>query len=406
MSPNTVQTQDRRPRKARKQPAAAPQALIPNIARSCRTLARRLGVRALAWMNRGPARGAKPRPKARRLSAGKPKQITLALQGGGAHGAFTWGVLDRLLEDGRFAFEGISATSAGAMNAAVLAQGLTAGGNDGAREALAQFWRRISLVALASPIRPTWFDRVFGGYSLDLSPSYAAFDLLTRHLSPYQFNPSNLNPLREVLQGSIDFERLRRDAATKLFIAATNVRNGKVKIFETAELSADVLLASACLPLLFQAVEVDGEHYWDGGYTGNPAIFPLIYHCKSPDVVIVHINPIERDEVPTTAREIIDRANAITFNASLMREMRVIQLVTDMIDRGQVKTGQLRRMLIHSIEAPDVMDGLGVSSKLNPAWDFLAYLRDVGRERAGAWLEANYERIGRDSTVDIRTRFA
>ena len=406
MSPNTARKQDRRPRKARKRPRPSPPALIPGIAESCRALARRLHSRAIGWMSRG----GEPRPKARRLSAGKPKQITLALQGGGAHGAFTWGVLDRLLEDGRFAFEGISATSAGAMNAAILAQGLTAGGNDGAREALAQFWRRISLVALASPIRPTWFDRVFGGYSLDLSPSYAAFDLLTRHLSPYQFNPSNLNPLREVLQGSIDFERLRRDAATKLFIAATNVRNGKVKIFETAEVSADVLLASACLPLLFQAVEVDGEHYWDGGYTGNPAIFPLIYHCRSPDVVIVHINPIEREEIPTTAREIIDRANAITFNSSLMREMRVIQLVTDMIDRGQVKngqvkSGQLRRMLIHSIEAPDVMDGLGVSSKLNPAWDFLAYLRDVGRDRAGAWLDANYERIGRDSTVDIRTRF-
>ena len=406
MSPNAVQTQARRPRKPRKQPPSAPQALIPSIARSCRTLASRLSNRALAWMNPGPARGAKPRPKSRRLSASKPKQITLALQGGGAHGAFTWGVLDRLLEDGRFAFEGISATSAGAMNAAVMAHGLAAGGNDGAREALEQFWRRISLVALASPIRPTWFDRVFGGYSLDLSPSYAAFDLLTRHLSPYQLNPSNLNPLREVLQGSIDFERLRRDAATKLFIAATNVRNGKVKIFETAEVSADVLLASACLPLLFQAVEIDGEHYWDGGYTGNPAIFPLIYNCRSPDVVIVHINPIERDGVPTTAREIMDRANAITFNSTLMREMRVIQLVTELIDSGEVRSDRLRRVLIHSIEAPEVMDGLGHSSKLNPAWDFLAYLRDVGRERTGAWLEANYERIGRDSTVDIRSRFA
>ncbi|MGH6931552.1 MAG: patatin-like phospholipase family protein [Dongiaceae bacterium] len=333
------------------------------------------------------------------------KSINLALQGGGAHGAFTWGVLDRLLEDGRFAFDGISATSAGAMNAAVVAQGLMSGGPEAARKALDHFWRRISHIASASPIQPTWIDRMFGGYCLDLSPTYFAFDMMTRMMSPYQLNPANLNPLRELLLDTIDFERLRDCTATKLFIAATNVKSGKVKVFETRDMSVDVLMASACLPYLFQAVEVDGEHYWDGGYMGNPAIFPLIYNCDSHDVVIVHINPIERDELPTTGRDILNRVNEISFNSSLMRELRAIQFVTDLIENGSIKENGLKKMHIHSIEAQDVMSGLGVSSKLNPNWEFLTYLRDVGRERAERWLDGQYDNIGRASTCDIRARF-
>jgi len=333
------------------------------------------------------------------------KHINLALQGGGAHGAFTWGVLDRLLEDGRFAIDGISATSAGAMNAAVVAQGLMAGGPEAARKHLEHFWRRISHMAAASPVQQSWFDRMFGGYSLDFSPTYQFFDYMSRVLSPYQFNPSDLNPLRELLLDVIDFDRLRECKDTKLFVAATNVRSGKIKVFETPELSANVLLASACLPFMFQAVEVEGQHYWDGGYMGNPAIFPLIYNCASPDVVIVHINPIEREDVPTNARDIMNRINEISFNSSLMREMRAIQFVTQLIDQGRIKGNHLKRMHIHSIEAQDVMCGLGVSSKMNPDWDFLTYLRDIGRERAGEWLEAHYDRIGHDSTVDIRARF-
>jgi NTE family protein len=333
------------------------------------------------------------------------KAINLALQGGGAHGAFTWGVLDRLLEDGRFTFDGISATSAGAMNAAVMAQGLMAGGADTARKALEAFWRRISHMANASPIQQSWFDRTFGGWSLDYSPSYAAFDFMTRMFSPYQFNPANINPLRELLLDVIDFERLRKCDVTRLHIAATNVRTGKVKVFETQELSADVLLASACLPFLFQAVEIDGESYWDGGYMGNPAIFPLIYNCESSDVLIVHVNPIERAEVPTTATEILNRVNEISFNSSLMREMRAIQFVTDLIESGKITNGGLKKMNIHSIEAQEVMANLGVSSKLNPVWSFLTYLRDRGRESAEEWLDANFDHIGRKSTVDIRDRF-
>jgi NTE family protein len=338
-------------------------------------------------------------------TANNLKHINLALQGGGAHGAFTWGVLDRLLEDGRFAIDGISATSAGAMNAAVVAQGLMIDGPDGARRSLEHFWRRISHIAAASPVQSTWFDRMFGGFSLDFSPAYQTFDFMTRVLSPYQFNPANLNPLRELLLDTIDFDRLRDCTVTKLFIAATNVRSGKVKVFETKDLAADVLLASACLPFLFQAVEVEGQHYWDGGYMGNPAIFPLIYNCQSADVVIVHINPIEREDLPTNARDILNRINEISFNSSLMRELRAIQFVTDLIDDGHVKNGHLKKMLIHSIEAQDVMCGLGVSSKLNPDWDFLTYLRDIGRERTEAWLNANYDNIGSRSTVDIRARF-
>jgi len=334
-----------------------------------------------------------------------PKAINLALQGGGAHGAFTWGVLDRLLEDGRLLIDGISATSAGAMNAAVVAQGLLESGPAAARRDLEQFWRRVSLMAAASPLQQSWFDRLFGGYGLEFSPSYQLFDFMTRVLSPYQFNPSDINPLRELLVDSIDFERLRAGGGIRLFVAATNVRTGKIKVFESRELSANALLASACLPLMFRAVEIDGQHYWDGGYMGNPAIFPLIYNCESRDVVIVHINPIERDELPTNARDILNRMDEISFNSSLMRELRAIQFVTDLIDKDRVKGGQLKRMLIHSIEAEAFMSGLGVSSKLNPDWEFLTHLRDVGRARADQWLALNYDRLGRESTVDLRASF-
>ena len=338
-------------------------------------------------------------------AASNAKPVNLALQGGGAHGAFTWGVLDRLLEDGRIRLDGISATSAGAMNAAVLAQGLMAGGPDAARTGLHAFWRRVSLLAASSPIQQTWFDRLFGGYNLDYSPSYQMLDFMTRVWSPYQFNPTDVSPLRELLMETIDFERLRTCEDVKLFVAATNVRSGKIKVFETQELSVSVLMASACIPLMFQAVEIDGEHYWDGGYMGNPALFPLIYGCTSPDVIIVHINPIERDDVPMDAPDILNRINEISFNSSLMREMRAIQFVTDLIDQGRIKDSSLKRMLMHSIEAEDVMGRLGVSSKLNPDWGFLTYLRDIGRERTQEWLDCNYDRIGAESTVDVRARF-
>lgn len=329
------------------------------------------------------------------------KTINLALQGGGAHGAFAWGVLDRLLEDERIAFEGLSATSAGAMNAVVMAYGMTQGGREGAKKALMGFWRRVAHAGMISPLQPTWFERAQHNHSLENSPAFVMFDLVTRLYSPYQFNPLNYNPLRQVLEETVDFSMLREKSALKLFLSATNVRTGKVKIFGNEELSADAVLASACLPFMFQAVTIDGESYWDGGYMGNPAIFPLIYKCESRDIVVVHINPIERMETPTTARDIMNRINEISFNSSLMREMRAIAFVTKMIDDGTIDEGKMKRMLIHAIEGQDFMRELGVSSKMNADWEFLTHLRDVGRERAEAWLEANFKALNKTASVDL-----
>jgi NTE family protein len=331
------------------------------------------------------------------------KTVNLALQGGGAHGAFAWGVLDRLLEDGRIGFEGITATSAGAMNATVLAYGLAQGGPEGARRALANFWRRVSLAAAVGPLQPSLWDRLTHSHALEGSPAFLIFDMMSRLFSPYQLNPMNWNPLRKVLEESVDFERLRATTRVKLYLSATNVRTGKVRVFSTCEITPDAVLASACLPFMFQAVEIDGEPYWDGGYMGNPALFPLIYNCGSQDVVIVHINPLVREGTPKTAQEILNRINEISFNSSLMREMRVIDFVTRLIDEGKICDGSLKRMLIHSISDDAMMRTLSVTSKLNGDWEFLTHLRDVGRARTEAWLAESFERIGRESTVDFAT---
>lgn len=333
------------------------------------------------------------------------KIVNLALQGGGAHGAFAWGVLDRLLEDGRIAFEGISATSAGAMNAAVLADGLAAGGADGAREALESFWRRVSRSGMYSPLQPTLYDRLTHNHSLESSPAFVAFDMMTRLFSPYELNPFNNNPLKRTLEQSVDFERLRAQEAVKLFLSATNVRTGKIKIFRTDEASAEALLASACLPFVFQAIEIDGESYWDGGYMGNPALYPLIYECDATDIVVVHINPIVRAETPKTARDILNRINEISFNSSLMREMRAIAFVTRLIEDGAVTDGTMKQMRIHSIDAEDFMRTLGVSSKLNPDWEFLTHLRDIGRSSADKFLDAHFADVGVRSSIDIREKY-
>ncbi len=343
------------------------------------------------------------KPAAR--AAADVKTVNLALQGGGAHGAFAWGVLDRLLEDERISFEGISATSAGAANAAVLSYGLTVGGREGAKRALKTFWRRIARSAMFSPLQPLPWDRLTHNHGLENSPAYAAFDILSRIFSPYQLNPLNINPLKSVLEEVVDFEKLQRDCAVKLFLSATNVRTCKVKVFTGEEICVDAVLASACLPFIYQAVEIAGEHYWDGGYMGNPAIFPLIYHCDSADVVIVHINPAERPDVPTTARDIMNRINEVSFKSSLMREMRAISFVTKLIEDGKLKEGDAKHMMLHAIEADDVMRGLGVASKLNADWEFLMHLHAIGRERAEAWLEASFDKLGVESSVDIRAKY-
>jgi NTE family protein len=318
------------------------------------------------------------------------KRINLALQGGGAHGAYTWGVLDRLLEDERIEVEAISGTSAGAMNAAVFADGMGRGGRAEARRSLEMFWRNISQAAQFGPLQPTAFDRFSSGWNLDHSAAFVAFDMLTRMLSPYQFNPTNYNPLRRVLEKSVDFKRLEGCRAVKLFIS---------------EITPDVLLASACLPFLFQAVTIDGEPYWDGGYMGNPAIFPLIYGTETPDVVIVQVNPLGSDRVPTTAPEIMNRLNEISFNSSLMREMRAIAFVTDLIDEGKLDSNHYKRINVHWIEAERQMRGLGVSSKLNARMDFLLHLKEIGREVAGSWIESHFDALGQRSSIDIKEKF-
>ncbi len=333
------------------------------------------------------------------------KRINLALQGGGAHGAYTWGVLDRLLEEERLEVEAISGTSAGAMNAAVFADGMGRGGREEARRSLEMFWRHVSRAAQHGPLQPTPFDHASPGWNLDHSAAFVAFDMLTRMLSPYQFNPMNFNPLRDVLTRSVDFKRLQGCRRVKLFIIASNVRTGKVRVFQSGEITPDVLLASACLPFLFQAVTIDGEPYWDGGYMGNPAIFPLIYGAESPDVVIVQLNPLGCDTVPVTAPEIMNRLNEISFNSSLMREMRAIAFVTDLIDEGKLASNQYKRINVHWIEAEKQMRGLGVSSKLNARMDFLLHLKEIGRQVADQWIASHFDAIGQRSTIDIAEKF-
>ena len=334
----------------------------------------------------------------------KTKKVNMALQGGGAHGAFTWGVLDKFLEDGRIAFDGISATSAGAMNAAIIAQGLHLGGNDTARELLEKFWLKMSSFGkIFSPVHQTPIDVLF---NLDLthSISYFTFELLTHFLSPYQTNPQNFNPIKDILIEMIDFDQLCQIKCVKLFICATNVRTGRIKIFQEGELSLQAILASSALPQLFQAVQIGNEYYWDGGYLGNPAIFPLIYNTDTQDVIIVHINPIYRNNIPKDTSEILNRVNEISFNSSLIRELRVIHYMSDLLDKGWIKEEhrhEMKKMFMHSLRADKLMEHYSVASKLNPDWQFLTNLRDKGREVAHEWLDKNYKAIGNNSTINF-----
>jgi NTE family protein len=332
-------------------------------------------------------------------TSGPPLAVDLALQGGGAHGAFTWGVLDRLLQEPWLRIDGISGTSAGAMNAAVLADGHAAGGAEGARAALEAFWRRVSEAARFSPLRRTPLDVLLGRWTLDYSPAFIALDLASRLFSPYDLNPRGFNPLREILAESIDVQRLTQ-APIKLFVTATNVRTGRGRVFRNAEISPDVLLASACLPTLFQAIEIDGEAYWDGGYSGNPTITPLVRECTSSDTIMVAINPIERPGTPRTARDILNRLNEISFNAVTLKELRMIALLRRVADPGQSEPAPWAGMRVHLVASP-LMTELGYSSKLNAEWDFLRMLRDEGRRVTDAFLRTHGDNLGRRSTVDL-----
>lgn len=346
-----------------------------------------------------------PPARFRRAKTTSTKTINLALQGGGAHGAYTWGVLDRLLQEERLTIEGISGTSAGAMNAAVLASGYIKGGREGARTNLAGFWKRISDTGQMNPMQQSALERWLAGWNLDWSPAYNMLDLLSRVCSPYDFNPLNINPLRYVLEEFIDEETLQQHNQIHLFIAATHVASGQARVFHCHEITTDVLLASACVPLMFQAVEIGGEAYWDGGYMGNPVIWPLIYNTQSEDVLLVQINPLHRDETPKRAYEITNRLNEISFNSSLIAEMRAIEFVQRLIREKRVERNRYKDIKIHLIYSAEKMHALDASSKLNTSWDFFRYLHGLGYQNADSWIAENFDAIGKRSTVDIREKF-
>ncbi len=335
-------------------------------------------------------------------TAAPPKKINLALQGGGSHGAFTWGVLDRIFEDARLEVVAISGASAGAMNAAVAAQGFNEDGPAGARAALARFWRAVSRAAAFSPIRRSALSALTGAWSLDDSPGYLAADLLSRVASPYDLNPLGLNPLRDLLAETVNFERVRACTAFALYVSATDVETGRGRVFERDEITADVVMASACLPSLFHAVEIEGRHYWDGGFMGNPVLYPFYASSPSNDVVIVQINPVVREGVPRTAREIADRVSEITFNSALLKELRAIEFVKRLIAQGRVSGQEYRDVRLHMIEARKALRPLGASSKLNAEWPFLKHLFGIGRHAAQRWLDRNFDALGERDTLDVR----
>jgi len=343
------------------------------------------------------------------MAAPGARKINLALQGGGAHGAVTWGVLDRLLEDERLDVDSVSGTSAGAINAVALAYGMHLGGCEGAREKLDELWREVSRRGqIFSPVKRTPFEYAMGEYNLDHAWTYQFFDILTRTFSPYQLNPFDFNPLRDILSDVIDFDRLQSCTRVRLFLNATNVRTGKVKVFKTDEVDLDIVCASACLPFLFKAVEINEEHYWDGGYMGNPVLFPFFYNAETPDIVIVHVNPLTRNEVPTQAADIMNRVNEISFNSSLLREFRAINFVHKLLAEDWLKEehrDKVRDIHVHSIRSDRSLVDLSVASKFNTEWDFLTTLKRRGRDIADAWLSDHFDDIGKRSSVDLREIF-
>ena len=348
----------------------------------------------------------------------KLKKINVALQGGGSHGAFTWGVLDYLLEDGRLDIEGISATSAGSMNAVIMAAGYMEGHENGAREYLRQFWRRVSdagsvfcpvSTTVENPFAgflPKWMTPDwFGAGGLNAENAFTCMmSSLAQNISPYQFNPLNLNPLRDILDEMVDFAALRKNKDFKLFITATNVRTGGSRIFTSPELTRDMVLASAALPNVFQAVEIDGEAYWDGGYVGNPSLWPLFYETEGIDLVIVHVNSIVQNKLPKDAMNIEDRVNEITFNSAMLKEMRAIAFVQKLLERDMLKPeyrNKYKDVLMHAIRADDVMRDFGMATKLDTSWPLLNKLFDAGRQTAKSWMENHFDKIGKISSINL-----
>ena len=353
-----------------------------------------------------------PRAAAAKPAARKPvasprdrvKTVNLALQGGGSHGAYVWGALDAFAEDPRIEIAGVSGASAGAMNAVVFAAGMSEGGREQAREKLEAFWLSIASEGSLSPFQRRWIDKAlapFGGFWPGSRWFDAWLQAVSGFLSPYEFNPLNINPVRALLEEVVDFERLRASEGVKLFIAATNVRTGRGEIFHRNILTADHVMASACLPELYQAVVINGEAYWDGGYAGNPPLWPLFYETHCRDTIIVQINPVERDETPRTPEEIRNRVDEVTFNASLLAELRAANFVARLIELGVLDSADYRDERLHRIGGSGRLESFNASTKNDVSWPFLKLLRDLGRSDTKAWLEANFDKIGVASTLDM-----
>ena len=334
------------------------------------------------------------------------KRINLALQGGGAHGAFTWGVLDHLLTDERLLIEGISGTSAGAVNAGMLADGLARGGREEAQKRLADFWRAASSTGNVPAMQREVLRRLLSFTPLEGTPVQAWFNAVSKYFSPYDVNPLNINPLKDLIEHFVDFEALRTCRDLQIFISATNVQTGRVRIFSREKITADAVMASACLPLLFRAVEIDGVPYWDGGYLGNPVIFPFFRTTSNEDVLVVQINPLVRHETPTSSSEIMNRINEITFNSSLIDEYRAIDFVARLIDQGRLPRGtgpgEYRRINVHRIVLERFGTHFDSFSKLSTDYDFFEMLRLSGKRAARRFMDEHFGDIGKRSTVDLR----
>ncbi|MGP8215524.1 MAG: patatin-like phospholipase family protein [Bacteroidia bacterium] len=328
------------------------------------------------------------------------KELTLALQGGGSHGAFTWGVLEKLFEEDVFNISGICGTSAGAINAGIAVYGYHKNGKHGAIDLLKAFWERVSQESIYSPIQPSIIDKMLSAGNMEFSAGYNFFNVMSNFLSPYQWNPLNMNPLRDILVDLIDFKALK-ESKMKLFTCATNVRTGEAKIFTLNNVSADTMLASACLPLLFKAVKVDNEYYWDGGYLGNPPMYPLIRGTDTNDILLVQTNPFQIKRTPKKADEILHRINELSFNSSLIAELWLIEFKNKLLADGYDMGGQLRKINYHVICADSTLEEFDVSSKSNTSWDFLNLLRNKGREEAALWLKDNYDSIGKKTTAEF-----
>ena len=346
------------------------------------------------------------------------KTVNLALQGGGSHGAFTWGVLDALLEDGRLQLDGVSGASAGAMNAVALAHGFAqaqpktpaARGaaaipgpdpRERARESLAHFWGEVVQLGAVGSLQRNMLDIFFGGWQLDQGASNFLANAVGQVASPYQTNPLDINPLRDLLERTIDFERIAHLQEPKVFVSATHVATGKAEIFSGKRLTAASVMASACLPMLFRAVEIDGEAYWDGGYSGNPAIHPLIYRCQSTDILLVQINPLARDKPPHTAHEILDRVNELTFNASLLAQMRAIDFVNRLLQDGRLHPGGYRPVMLHRIDGGETLEAYSGASRASADAALIDALFKLGWAQAHDWLKHRFGQVGVKSTINI-----